>query len=247
LETSNIIIFEPNKKKAFPSMGWLVSLLLHALLLAIPISLVVQTRYKDVEMFVVPEVPFREDKKPTIKASIKKTVPRPPDISVQLRPAPTIPVVSKATDPPPTILEPTALSESPVVMPVQAMPASPVKGSDHKGGQGEQVLTGAQKQEGPLETGFGEGDSPRFLYREVPEYPPLARRWGKEGKVILRLSINEKGELIKVEVVAGQNFGLTEAAVQAVKKSTFIPARYQGKPVACRAVLPILFVLRREG
>jgi periplasmic protein TonB len=243
--TSNIIN-KLEKKKGFSSMGWLVSLLLHALLLAVPISLVVQTRYKDVEMFVVPEVPFREDKKPAIKASIKKTVPRPPDISVQPRPAPTIPVVSKATDPAPTVLGPTALSESPVVMPVQAMPASPGKGADHKWGQGEQTVSGPQKQEGPIEAGFGEGDGPRFLHRELPEYPALARRWGKEGKVILRLSINEKGELIKVEVVTGLNFGLTEAAVRAVKKSTFIPARYQGKPVACRAVLPILFILRRE-
>jgi protein TonB len=237
LETTSKLIDNRRKKKSFASLGWGVSIILHVLILAIPISLVVQSRFKEVEIFVLPVVPFREEKTVKEKPPVKRTEPRPIPLS---------PTTPKEKILPPPALEPTALSESPVVMAVPPMPVSPAKEEGSKVVQAGQTDTGTRKPEGPIESGFGEGDGPRFLNRELPEYPPLARRWGKEGKVVLRLSISEKGELIKVEVVTGQNFGLTEAAVQAVKKSTFLPARQQGKPVACRAVLPILFVLRRE-
>jgi len=188
-------------------------------------------------MLVIPEVPFREEKSIKQKPLVKRTEPRPIPLS---------PTTPKEKTPPPPVLEPTALSESPVVLAVPPMPVSPAKEEGLNRGQAGPTDTGHRKPEGPIESGFGEGDGPRFLHRELSEYPPLARRWGKEGKVVLRLTISEKGELIKVEVLTGQGFGLTEAAVQAVKKSTFLPARQQGRPVACRAVLPILFVLRRE-
>ena len=237
METTRKVINIREKKKGFTSVGWVISIILHVLILAIPISLVVQSRFKEVEMFVLPEVPFREDKSITQKPPVKRTEPLPIPLS---------PTAPKDKAPPAPVLEPTALSESPVVLAVPPLPVSTAKEEGLKGVQAGQTDTGPRKQEGPLEAGFGEGDGPRFQNRELPEYPPLARRWGKEGKVVLRLTINEKGELMKVEVLTGQGFGLTEAAVQAVKKSTFLPARQQGRPVACRAVLPILFVLRRE-
>lgn len=237
LETTSKLIDNREKKKGFASLGWLISIILHILILAIPISLVVQSRFKEVEMMILPELPFREEKSIKEKLPVKRTESHPIPLSANL---------PKEKAPPPPVLEPTALSESPVVLAVPPMPVSPAKEDGSKVTQAGPTDNGPRKPEGPLETGFGEGDGPRFLHRELPEYPSLARRWGKEGKVVLRLTINEKGELIKVEVLTGQGSGLTEAAVQAVKKSTFLPARQQDRPVACRAVLPILFVLRRE-
>jgi protein TonB len=75
-------------------------------------------------------------------------------------------------------------------------------------------------------------------------YPQIARRLGKEGKVVLRLTLNEKGELVNIEIIEGAPYGFTESAIEAVKKSRFSPAIKNGKPIACRAILPVRFVLK---
>lgn len=95
-----------------------------------------------------------------------------------------------------------------------------------------------------IETEFGTATGPKFLHREIPVYPHIARRLGKEGKVILKLTLNEKGELLNIEVIESAQFGFTESAIEAVKKSKFLPAMKDGIPVACRAILPIRFVLK---
>lgn len=98
----------------------------------------------------------------------------------------------------------------------------------------------------PVETRFGDSIAPSFLHREMPVYPIIARRLGKEGKVTLRLSIDENGNLLNVEVLEKAGYGFTEAAIEAVKKSTFLPAKKDGKPVASRALLTIRFKLERN-
>jgi protein TonB len=98
----------------------------------------------------------------------------------------------------------------------------------------------------PIETTFGESVAPAFLHREMPVYPMMARRFSREGKVVLKLTIDENGNLKDVEVIDKAGYGFTEAAVEAVKKSTFLPAKKDGKPIASRALLPIRFQLERN-
>jgi periplasmic protein TonB len=98
----------------------------------------------------------------------------------------------------------------------------------------------------PVDTEFGAAVAPSFLHREMPVYPTMARKLGREGRVVLRLSIDEKGTLRDVEVVQTAKYGFREAAIEAVKKSTFLPAKKDGKPVASRALLPVRFSLRRN-
>ena len=74
--------------------------------------------------------------------------------------------------------------------------------------------------------------------------PERARRLGQEGKVVLRLRIDARGNLLRAEVVQDPGYGFGEAAVAAVKRSSFRPATIAGKPVSCIARLPIRFVLR---
>ncbi len=108
--------------------------------------------------------------------------------------------------------------------------------------------TGALKQSPTTleDVPFGSDVAPRFLHREMPIYPLLARRLGKEGKVLLRLTIDEKGNLLGVDVIEKGGYGFTEAAMEAVKKSTFLPARKDGKPIASRALLTVRFRLERN-
>ena len=97
---------------------------------------------------------------------------------------------------------------------------------------------------GPVDTAFGSTNGPRFADRVLPKYPRVARELGKEGKVVLRRTIDERGRLANVEVVDRAGSGFDEEAVKAVKGSTFIPATRNGKPVTCVARLPIRFELR---
>lgn len=94
-----------------------------------------------------------------------------------------------------------------------------------------------------VETRFGNTDAPAFIHREMPVYPTLARRLGKEGKVVLKLLIDMKGKLQDIEVIEAAGIGFMEAAVTAVRKSTFAPARCNGENVASKAILSIYFNL----
>lgn len=99
---------------------------------------------------------------------------------------------------------------------------------------------------GVVDTAFGEGDAPRFLHRELPVYPHRARSLEREGKVVLKLFIDHMGRLLNVTVVEAAAYGFTEAALDAVKRSTFAPARRNGHSVASRAVIAIRFRLESE-
>jgi TonB family protein len=94
-----------------------------------------------------------------------------------------------------------------------------------------------------VETRFGDRDAPQFIHRELPIYPKLARRLEKEGKVVLRLFIDPVGKVLNIDVIEHGAYGFTEAAIAAIKKSSFAPARRKGENVASRAILPIRFTL----
>ena len=93
---------------------------------------------------------------------------------------------------------------------------------------------------------LGEVGAPRFISREAPAYPSVARKLGKEGKVVLRLALDAQGRLQGVEVVEANGFGFAESAGAAIRKSTFAPAVRGGKTVASQVLVPVRFVLH-EG
>ena len=97
---------------------------------------------------------------------------------------------------------------------------------------------------GILNTKFGSSDAPGFLYREIPQYPFAARRRGEEGRVVLKLTIDEKGNLLNIEVIESTGSDFTVSAIEAVKRSKFSPAKKNNTPVVCMALLPIRFALR---
>lgn len=95
-----------------------------------------------------------------------------------------------------------------------------------------------------VESRFGDIGAPSFIYQEIPVYPELARRLGKEGRVILKLLIDADGKLLNVEVIEATGYGFTEASVAAVKKSRYSPGYRDGVKVATRALLPVSFRLQ---
>jgi protein TonB len=82
----------------------------------------------------------------------------------------------------------------------------------------------------------------QYLQAPQPEYPPLAKRMGEEGKAILRVLVNDKGRPEKIEVQKSSGSArLDEAARQAVSRALFKPFIEDGKPVPAYAIVPINF------
>jgi TonB family protein len=82
---------------------------------------------------------------------------------------------------------------------------------------------------------------PRIVKIVKPTYPPLALRARIGGIVVLRVLVSERGAPMTIEVVRGASGGLTEAAVDAVRKWSFEPARKSGLAVRTWMVVPIPF------
>jgi TonB family protein len=81
------------------------------------------------------------------------------------------------------------------------------------------------------------------LIRKVPpRYPELARRARVEGEVVLKISVNEEGDVSNVEVISGHQL-LRQAAVDAVKQWRYEPTVLNGKPVPVIATITVNFVL----
>lgn len=139
-----------------------------------------------------------------------------------------------------------ASRESAVVHPGPVMePAAIGSGTRANPGRNESPGgVGKPTAGGPVETAFGAAGAPSFVRRETPLYPIIARRFGKEGKVVLKLFIDEKGRLLNIEVLEGAGYGFLEAAVDAVRKSVFAPAVRNGENVSSKAVLPVRFQLK---
>lgn len=95
----------------------------------------------------------------------------------------------------------------------------------------------------------GSADSPaRPLaggYQVKPNYPDSARRRGIEGTTLLKIHVSEKGQVadVLVEQSAGHQ-DLDQAAVEAVKKWRFAPARKGNQPIAVWVKLPVRFELK---
>ena len=64
-----------------------------------------------------------------------------------------------------------------------------------------------------------------------PKYTRAALRAGVEGKIVLRIYVDENGRVYKVKVITGLGYGLDEKAVEAVKQWKYKPATIDGKPI----------------
>jgi len=75
-----------------------------------------------------------------------------------------------------------------------------------------------------------------------PDYPRIAKSRGWQGKVLLRVQVTADGHSagISVQQSSGHEM-LDEAAIEAVKNWTFIPAKRGDTPVASTVTVPINF------
>ena len=86
--------------------------------------------------------------------------------------------------------------------------------------------------------------SAEYLHNPVPEYPPMAKRRGEQGRVLLRVTVSETGEPVVVLVSQSSGYALLDqSALQAVKNWQFVPARFNNHAVASEVTVPVRFTL----
>lgn len=162
------------------------------------------------------------------------TPPKPKPVARKAQPtrAPVVPVLAaKPAEQQPAVNEVRPVPPQPLP-PIQTPPAPPQA----------QVPVAAQATPAPPTAPRFDAD---YLDNPKPDYPPISRREREQGKVLLRVHVDMGGAADKVEMQAGSGFErLDKAAIAAVSRWRFVPARQGSEPVAAWVVVPIVFSLK---
>lgn len=87
-----------------------------------------------------------------------------------------------------------------------------------------------------------------YLENPAPVYPALSRRIGEEGRVMLRVFVDASGAPNRLEIKSTSGSQrLDAAAIEAVRRWTFAPAKLGEKFVDAWVLVPINFSLRSSG
>lgn len=173
-----------------------------------------------------------EQPKPIPKTP-EKTVPPPKPTPPQV-PAP----VPKAVPP-----EPEALPEPPA--PREEKPALE---SDAKPVPARSVPASRRSQTAPAAFDAATAvvlAKPRYSQNPPPDYPSIAQRRRYQGTVILDVYVLENGQVGDLRVAESSNYSLLDrAALKAVRRWQFDPARKGDREVAMWVKVPIRFDLK---
>ncbi len=80
--------------------------------------------------------------------------------------------------------------------------------------------------------------------RNGVRYPARAKRAGVEGRVIVRMIVNEQGKVERPTVTEGIGFGCDEEVTRVLTEATFQPASFNGKPVKSWYMFSVVFSMK---
>ena len=99
--------------------------------------------------------------------------------------------------------------------------------------------------EGPRVKFIPYDDPPQPLSEIRPVYPEIAQEAGIEGTVVVQVFIDKKGRVQDTVILKGiPNTGLDEAALKAIRKTRFRPAKQRERPVGVWISIPVNFRLK---
>ncbi|HIO72442.1 MAG TPA: energy transducer TonB [Flavobacteriales bacterium] len=89
-------------------------------------------------------------------------------------------------------------------------------------------------------------DTPPKPLRPIkPLYPEIAQEAGIEGVVVVQAFIDKKGRVKETTILKGiPNTGLDEAAMEAIRKTRFSPAKQRERKVGVWISIPVNFKLK---
>ena len=124
---------------------------------------------------------------------------------------------------------------APVIAPVAPLPPAPpavetVRAETCEGTAAGRTVTG----------GILNG---KAVSKPAPNYPAEARRAQVSGTVVVRITVDECGDVEQAEAVSGPAL-LREAATEAAYESRFSPTRLSGEPVKVKGTITYNFEIR---
>lgn len=85
---------------------------------------------------------------------------------------------------------------------------------------------------------------PREKDRVTPDYPPELRAQGIEGTVLVEVDIDAAGKVVDARLKRPTGLAFDEAALKAIRASSYYPAKRGSEAVAIRVTIPVKFRLR---
>jgi len=171
------------------------------------------------------------------------TSPSPPEI-----PIPVPRKEAKTGMVPKSVIEPPAVAAAPTVMTLSE-PAPEVKmpsPAERFGGMA------SPRPAAPVPVANAVPTPARFsasyLQNPVPRYPLAARRAGEQGTVTLKVLVSVDGlpRRVEVEKTSGAS-RLDAAALDAVRRWRFVPARHGAAPIESWVLVPVVFRLEEPS
>ena len=134
-------------------------------------------------------------------------------------------------------------SQPPAGASTPAAPASQASAATASPAAGSAAATTAAASPVPARVELP-SSSADYLNNPRPAYPPLSKRLGEEGKVVLRVLIEADGSASKAEIRSSSGYDrLDQAALQTVLRWRYLPGKRGGVAEAMWFNVPINFVL----
>ena len=95
------------------------------------------------------------------------------------------------------------------------------------------------RQEGPIKVG-GNVKEPRLISRVMPEYPVVAKQANIQGDVVVKTTIDLKGNVVDMKIVSGPAM-LRGPALSALRRWRYEPSTLNGQPIAVQMLVTIKF------
>ena len=228
----------PSAERSARVTAAVVAVVLHAALIVVLLRVAPPQRTLELPKPIVVslvEVPKPRPPEPIVepprpKPVVKRPVPQPkrPVPVTQTSPTPTpptdVPIIASAApaDPAAREVPPAAPVPAPVVAAPPAPPAPP-----------------------PPAPVIDPKFDAAYLNNPAPSYPSVSRRLGEQGKVLLRVHVDEQGMPTSVVVRTSSGFErLDNVALETVRRWKFVPAKRGNDPVSAFVIVPIVFNLR---
>lgn len=193
-----------------------------------------------IAQFIAPPAPEPPAPAPAAPPTPAPPKPQPKPEPVKPQPAPKpvqkAPLLPKAiADPTPAPNAPTGTLDSAPPAPVAdatppapAAPAAPPSAPAQPSGAAVQLPS----------------SNAAYLNNPRPSYPSISRRMGEQGKVLLRVLVDENGLPQQIEIKQSSGFDrLDKAALASVQRWRFVPGKRNGVPEAMWNIVPVNFVL----
>lgn len=207
-----------------------------------------------------PALETREERKPVATPptqpalSISRTLPEPRPIAMEEPPPPVVAAQPPAQVPPPvpapeapTVAPSPPVASTAISAPVAATATAPAPA-------GDSAIT-VSKPSATAASAIGAGSAPKeavtpprfdadYLANPAPVFPRDAERDGEEGKVILLVKVGVDGAPLAVDIKTSSGWPrLDQAALAAVRRWRFAPAKLGDKAVIASVLVPLTFSL----